>query len=90
MMQTSTDRPVSERRAYFVRFFGLARAFRVNGFGGEFNIVRNRSSVRFSPSSRGNKSIDSAFRLLGVRRFVSGGFAFIGRSRPWVSVRTLK
>jgi hypothetical protein len=71
MTQNATDRPVTERRGYFARFFGFDRAFR--GFGGEFNIVRSKSSVLFSPSSLGNKSSDSSSVLLGVRRFGLGG-----------------
>jgi hypothetical protein len=73
MIENSPDRPVTERRGYFARFFGFAR-----GAGGEFNNVRSRSSARRSASSLGNRSSDSASRLLGVRRFGLGGFAFIG------------
>ena len=73
MIENPRDRPVTERRGYFARFFGLAR-----GIGGEFRSVRNRSSVRFSASSRGNRSSGSSFRLLGARRFGFCGFAFMG------------
>jgi hypothetical protein len=62
-------------RGYFTRFFGFARAFL--GFGGEFSIVRSKSSVLFSPSSRGSKSSDSGSCLLGVCRSGLGGLVFI-------------
>lgn len=72
MIQNSLDRPVTERRGYFARFFGFAR-----GAGGEFSIVLSRFSVLFSASARGNRSSDSASRLLGSRRFGLDGFGFI-------------
>jgi hypothetical protein len=68
MIQNAIDRPVTEGRGYFARFFGLARALGVNGFGGEFNSVRSRSSVRFSASPRGSKSSDSG----SLARFAPG------------------
>ena len=69
MIQNSLHRPVTERRGYFGRrFFGFTR-----GFGGEVNMVRSRSSVLRSTSSR-VKSAYSASRLLGVRRFGLGLF----------------
>src|SRR3990172_7731787 len=58
MNQHLADRPVSDKRGYFARFFGFA--FGVNGAGGLLNIARNRSSVRRSASSRGNNSSDLA------------------------------
>ena len=67
--QNSTDRPVCERRGYFVRFFGFAR-----GAGGELSIARSSAAVRFSASSRGNRSSASASRLLGVRCFALDSF----------------
>ena len=72
MIQNSPDRPVTERRGYFARFFGFTR-----GFGGEFNIVRSRSSLRRSISSRGSKSSGAAFCLLGACRLGLGVFAFM-------------
>ena len=72
MIENSPDRPVTERRGYFARFFGFTR-----GFGGEFSIVRNRSSLRRRTSSGGSKSRDSAPRLLGVRCFGLRGLAFM-------------
>jgi hypothetical protein len=51
------DRPEPDERGYFLaRSFGFA--FGVKGAGGEFNIVRKRSSVRRTASSRGSKSSD--------------------------------
>jgi hypothetical protein len=72
MIEDLPDRPVSERRGYFARFFGFTR-----GAGREFSSVRSRSSARFSASSLGNRSSDSASRLLAVRRFGLGGFPFM-------------
>jgi hypothetical protein len=76
MIQNPPDRPVraTERRGYFARFFGFTR-----GAGGEFSIVRSRSSVRLLTSSGGSKSSDSSSRLLGVRSFRLGGFVVMGR-----------
>lgn len=73
------DRPVSDKRGYFARFFGFARAFGVNGCGGLFSIARSRLSARRRPSRCGRKSIfasslarsdaDNCFRLvMGVSR----------------------
>ena len=63
----SPDRPVTEGRGYFARFFGFVR-----GAGGELSIARSSSAVRFSAASRGNRSSDSASGLLGFRRFGFG------------------
>ena len=55
-IKSGCDRPV-EKRAYFLaRFFGFA--FGVNGSGGLFTSVRNRSFVRRRASAGGRKSID--------------------------------
>ncbi len=72
MSQYPPDRPVTERRGYFARFFGFAR-----GAGGELSSVRSRSSARRSTSSRGSRSSDSDSRF-GVRRFgLGGGFGMV-------------
>ena len=68
------DRPVFDKRGYFARFFGFARAFGVNGSGGLVSIALSNPSVRRCASPCGSKSslasslarsaADSCLRLL--------------------------
>jgi hypothetical protein len=55
-----SDRPVSDKRGYFARFFGFACAFGLRGAGGVANILRRTSSSLGAGCSRLGFSVFTA------------------------------